>query len=306
MNFNNLDIDSIISQAQQDLGITDLINLEAPSESQEPQIEDVPEGTVEEPMEEPQQPEEVENLQTDPDSILHEESTTRFRGAEWYETARNQSILIAGVGGIGSWASLLLSRVKPNRITLYDPDTIEEVNMAGQLYENSQVGCHKADAADNLLRRFSGYYHTIAYCSPYTPASCYDKIMICGFDNMEARKTFYTKWATGCSWAPEEERKEWLFIDGRMSAESIQIFCIKGDDSYSMKRYTEEWLFDDSEADATVCSYKQTSYCAAIIGGLITNLFVNFCANLSNPNMERDLPFMTIYEANMMLLKTEA
>ena len=72
-----------------------------------------------------------------------------------------------------------------------------------------------------------------------------------------------------------------------------------------MARYEEEFLFDDSEADETVCSMKQTSYLAAMIGSIITNLFTNWCANLVEPIVPYDLPFFTEYNAQHMIFKTE-
>lgn len=77
-----------------------------------------------------------------------------------------------------------------------------------------------------------------------------------------------------------------------------------------MERYEKDWLFSDEEAETTLCSYKQTSFMANMIGSIITNLFVNFCANDiegdSKPMIERDLPFLTEYNATMMMFNTEA
>jgi hypothetical protein len=96
-----------------------------------------------------------------------------------------------------------------------------------------------------------------------------------------------------------------LFIDGRLAAESFQIFCIRGDDTVNIDRYEKEYLFSDEEAEAELCSYKQTSYCANMIGSYIVNLYTNFIANTLNPIIKRDLPFKTYYDASLMYLKTE-
>jgi hypothetical protein len=48
---------------------------------------------------------------------------------------------------------------------------------------------------------------------------------------------------------------------------------------------------------------KQTSYMAGMIGAMIANLFVNFVANLLDPVIPHDLPFLTEYEANNMIFK---
>jgi hypothetical protein len=85
----------------------------------------------------------------------------------------------------------------------------------------------------------------------------------------------------------------------------LQIFCITGDDTANMARYSNNYLFSDDEADETVCSMKQTTYLACMIGSLMTNLFTNFVANLLNPVIPYDLPFFTEYDAQNMIFKTE-
>lgn len=125
--------------------------------------------------------------------------------------------------------------------------------------------------------------------------------MICGFDNMHSRKMFFNRWKEGLS---KFDPKECLFIDGRMSAETFQIFCIQGDDIYNINRYSKEFLFDDEEADNEICSYKQTTFCASMIASYITNLYVNFCA--IKAGNYRPLPFYIEYDAATMLLKCES
>jgi hypothetical protein len=132
------------------------------------------------------------------------------------------------------------------------------------------------------------------------------KIFICGFDNMEARNTFFEKWYNIVKSVPEERRKKYLFIDGRLAVEEFQVLCIKGDDEYNINRYCEQFLFTDEEADAVTCSYKQTTYMASMIASIIANLFINFVTNECDPIIERDLPFFTSYSADTMYFKTEA
>ena len=129
--------------------------------------------------------------------------------------------------------------------------------------------------------------------------------MICGFDNMAARKAFYNRWKFHVMSLSKEEREKCLFIDGRLAAEEFQVFCIKGSDTYLMQKYENEWLFDDTEAEETLCSYKQTSFCANMIASVMVNLFVNFIANQCKPLIERELPFYTNYDAERMHFKTE-
>lgn len=239
------------------------------------------------------------------DSLLVDETTSRFSSAVWYDKIKEKQVILAGVGGIGSYVGFLLGRLKISKLWLFDPDTVESVNMSGQLYSNADIGKYKTEALAAMLRNYADYAQCNCIASRYTEVDGTSDIMICGFDNMEARKVFFNNWVRHVYSKPEGERKNCLFIDGRLAAEEFQILCIKGDDSFNIKRYTKDFLFLDKEADATICSYKQTSFCASMIASYIVNLFVNFCANQCNVLIDRDLPFFTTYNAELMYFKTE-
>lgn len=238
-------------------------------------------------------------------TLLVDETTSRFSSAIWYENIQKKTVILAGVGGIGSYVGFLLARMKPASMFIYDDDIVEAVNMSGQLYGQSDLGRPKVSALAEMIRNYAGYSSVFAVSERFTDESEASDIMICGFDNMAARKLFFNKWVSHVQSKPEEERKNCLFIDGRLAAEEFQVLCIKGDDEYNINRYNNEFLFSDAEAEETVCSYKQTTFCANMIASCMVNLFVNFCANQCEPLIDRDLPFLTTYNAETIYLKTE-
>lgn len=238
-------------------------------------------------------------------TLLVDEATSRFSSAIWYENIQKKTVILAGVGGIGSYVGFLLARMKPASMFIYDDDIVEAVNMSGQLYGQSDLGRSKVSALAEMIRNYAGYSSVFAISERFTDESEASDIMICGFDNMRARKLFFNKWLSHVQSKSEEERKNCLFIDGRLAAEEFQVLCIKGDDEYNINRYNNEFLFSDEEADETICSYKQTTFCANMIASYMVNLFVNFCANQCEPVIDRDLPFLTTYNAETMYLKTE-
>ncbi len=238
-------------------------------------------------------------------TLLMDDSTSRFSGMEWFNEIQSKKITIAGMGGIGSWCALQIGRMKPSALYLYDDDNVETANMSGQFYRRSDVGKRKVDAVANILGDYTSTYSVFSFARRYSNAERSTDIMICGFDNMAARKTFFYSWRIHLEELPEDMRKECLFIDGRLSVDTLQVFCITGDDTYNLNRYSQEFLFSDEEADETVCSMKQTTYLACMIGSIMTNLFVNFCANLCGPAIPYDLPFFTEYDAQNMIFKTE-
>ena len=143
----------------------------------------------------------------------------------------------------------------------------------------------------------------LSFNERFTEASEATDIMICGFDNMEARHIFFDKWLDHVNSLSNDDKGKCLFIDGRLAAENFQVLCMKGDDVFNIRKYRNSFLFSDSEADETICSYKQTSFMANMIASIMVNLFVNFCANECDPLVPRDLPFYTEYTAETMYFK---
>jgi hypothetical protein len=229
----------------------------------------------------------------------------RQSSAEWFEKVRELSITIAGVGGIGSYVAFLMGRIHPRNIHIYDDDTIDSSNLTGQMFYRNWVGQDKVNAVQMLLSKFCNYYPS-TFKRRVDNNTVLDPIVITGFDNMAARKTTFNNWLamvnnTHCQMP--ENKKNYLYIDGRLAAENWQIFCIRGDDDYNIERYQREFLFDDNQAEEPICSYKQTSFCATMIASYMVNLFINHVCNLDLPM--RSMPFYTRYEASTMYLKTE-
>ena len=244
-----------------------------------------------------------ENSQT----ITVDETTSRFSGAIWYEEIQKQIVTLAGLGGIGGYVGFLLGRLKPQRLIIYDPDRVETVNMSGQLYGQTDVGDYKSSALANMVRNYANYNNIVALNDRFEADSEATDIMICGFDNMAARSTFYEKWKQRVLSYPagSDNRKKCLFIDGRLAAEEFQVLSIQGDDERAMVEYENKWLFSDAEAEETICSYKQTTFMANMIASVMVNVFVNFIANFCGPIIDRDVPFFISYDASTMFTKVE-
>lgn len=240
-------------------------------------------------------------------TITIDETTSRFSGAIWYEEIQKQTVTLAGVGGIGSYVGFLLSRLKPNRLIIYDPDRVETVNMSGQLYGQTDVGRYKCAALADMVMNYANYCNIVALDQRFEGGSDATDIMICGFDNMTARRTFYEKWKQRVLSYPagSDNRKKCLFIDGRLAAEEFQVLSIQGDDERAMAAYEDKWLFSDAEAEETICSYKQTTFMANMIASVMVNVFVNFIANQCGPIIDRDVPFFISYDASTMFTKVE-
>ena len=216
-----------------------------------------------------------------------------------------KSIMIAGCGGIGSNLAYQIARLKPYAITLYDDDIVEMANMSGQLFRSSDVGRSKVAAVHDTIRDYTSMYNVRAIDVKFGATTPATDIMLCGFDSIEARKTYYNAWKNRLLNLSTSGKKHCLFMDGRLTIDTFQVLCITGEDSYNMDRYEREFLFDESQAEAVICSMKQTTYLACMIASVMTNLFVNWVANSTDPIIPYKLPFFTQYEAQHMIFKTQ-
>jgi hypothetical protein len=239
-----------------------------------------------------------------PNQEIQQQSNARFQGASWYNKMQEQDICIAGLGGIGSWTALLISRLNVNLLALYDNDKVSEINMSGQLFRHEYIGCSKVYACNQNIYTFTDMRRIQAFPNRYTRSSNFYPITICAFDNMEARKEAFYNWSNYIYKNKEIDASKCLFIDGRLSLEELQIFCMSGTDREYWKKYDGDYLFDGAEAVQAPCSAKQTTYMASMIASLIANLVVNFVDNQANNNF-RSLPFYTEYKAATMNLKME-
>ena len=227
-------------------------------------------------------------------------TTSRFSGAEWYNEVKLLDITIAGIGGIGSWLSFLIARLKPLNITLFDNDVVNVANLAGQLFSMTDCDKFKVDVMRDKISCYSDYSvctHNELYNTFTT------NVMLCGFDNMSARKKYFDSWKCHVRLQPEYRQSNCLFVDGRLGLEEFQVFAIRGDEDELMKEYEEKFLFDDSEAEQIPCSMKQTSFMASAIASVMTNIVVNFATNLDKPMDVRPMPFLTIYNATTMRME---
>jgi molybdopterin/thiamine biosynthesis adenylyltransferase len=217
--------------------------------------------------------EEIEVVKGKPTSV-------RFSDIEWFHPGI--PVLIGGAGGIGSWLTFFLAR-QECKIYLHDFDEVDETNLGGQLYGTNYIGQDKVESMMSIADKFCAN-DTVSNMGKFTEDSYANTIMFSAFDNMKARKLMFEKWRA----QPNRE----IFIDGRMLAESAQIFAVrKGrEDEY------EEWLFDDSEVEDIACSMKATSHCGAMTASFMTSIFNNYITNVKSKMEFREVPFKTVFE----------
>jgi molybdopterin/thiamine biosynthesis adenylyltransferase len=198
---------------------------------------------------------------------------SRFKGAPWFKGLYEKDVMVLGQGGIGSWLTLFLARIGC-KLAVHDMDTFEAHNMSGQFVTHKHIGKSKTQAIADLVSEFA-VGASIEQFGAYDESSYTNDIVLCGFDNMAARKLAFEKWSAYVATLTDEQKKECIFIDGRLLPTIIQVFCIKGNDAKAIAEYPN-YIYTDAEIAQEDCTFKQTSHCAAIIAGMMTNFLTNF------------------------------
>ena len=233
---------------------------------------------------------------------MTEEHSSRFKDAPWFPKEET-NVIVGGAGGIGSWLTLLLSRAGFYPV-VYDFDVLEGHNLAGQLYtqKDAEIGALKVDALKGLCKHFADTDITVM-AEKYTKDSMTHNYVFSAFDNMQARKDMFAAWkeyvkeweefksVADAAHIPNISLSEPIFIDGRLTAEQMQIFCVTPD---KIEEY-EKHLFDDSEVEDAPCTMKQTSHSAAMIASHMVGFFTNHMTNNAVKDKDRTVPFFWEY-----------
>jgi hypothetical protein len=196
----------------------------------------------------------------------------RFKGAPWANTPLR--VTVYGAGSLGSWLTLLLSRIGHD-IQLVDYDVVEEVNLAGQFFRTVDVGSTKVSAVANNVRSFSGENirtQTAMVREDNAITLQYGNIAFSCFDNLQARKDIANMFLDNNLL----DRQFSCLVDIRMSAESFEVYLIKNNDE--LKHYLVT-LPNDNDVEDLPCTLKSTSHIAMHATCKAVEVFNNFLTN---------------------------
>ncbi|EXB98018.1 Ubiquitin-like modifier-activating enzyme 5 [Morus notabilis] len=94
-----------------------------------------------------------------------------------YESIREFSVAIVGIGGVGSVAAEMLTRCGIGRLLLYDYDKVELANMNRLFFRPEQVGMTKTDAAVQTLSDINPDVVLESYTMNITTVQGFDTFM---------------------------------------------------------------------------------------------------------------------------------
>jgi len=183
---------------------------------------------------------------------------SRLRGQDFVTLDDlNIPITLIGAGSIGSFTALGLTKMGCQDLTVFDFDTVDEVNVGCQLYGMSDLNKDKPTALNEIINRLADI-SLVACCRKWDGAT--SPIMISALDSMETRREVWE--------AIKSNIKVDWYIDGRMAGEYMHILTVNMSDKNERAFY--EKSLEAKEVEQLSCSNKGIVYNTLIIGGLIT------------------------------------
>lgn len=214
------------------------------------------------------------------------ESYGRFKNLPWFDKMSQSLIFVGGAGGIGSHLTFQLARTGAN-IVVADMDTVEEQNLAGQLYGKTHIGMTKVEAIVDVVKFLCGENNVTPLNIEITEdgaqwQSIVDRcsVVCVGFDNLKARQLIYKEWkANG--------KEDSIFLDGRLSAESFTVYIVTKKSTEEELLAYEQTYFDESERVELPCTMKATTHCGAGIAWWMTQQISNHFNNITENTIPR-------------------
>jgi sulfur carrier protein ThiS adenylyltransferase len=178
-------------------------------------------------------------------------------------------VAIVGVGAIGSQLAEQLAKLGVRSFTLIDMDCVSEVNLPVQGFYEDELGDAKVMAVADRLKRINSQVEVTVHARPWTvPDSASlipaEAVIFACVDDMAVRRKLV-----------ESElirRRQPVFFDGRVTAESFKVFAAAAELPESVSFYRDS-LFANSEMFREACTAKATIYCASIAAGCICAMF---------------------------------
>lgn len=158
--------------------------------------------------------------------------------------------VVIGAGAIGSFFIATASKMGARDITVYDDDSIEDHNIANQLYPIYLKGKQKVDAIEKVAFDY-GEAKIKKVNARWNLDNCVDgDIIVAAVDDMDVRKAIWDHYKT---------RPHALYLEGRMGAQVYRVFGIDPTNRPAQDYY-ETTLYPQSEATEDLCGEKSIIY----------------------------------------------
>jgi len=174
-------------------------------------------------------------------------------------------VTVIGVGAIGRQVALQLAAMGIKKLQIIDPDVVAPENLAAQGFFEADLDKAKVESVKAACGLINSEVKVTAVNALFAKTHKAGDVVFCCVDRMMARRFIFDTVVDSAK----------LFLDTRMSAESMRILAIDRTNGQPVSWY-EETLFGDEEAYGTRCTAKSTIYCANIASGLAISEFTKW------------------------------
>lgn len=210
------------------------------------------------------------------------------------------SVVIYGLGHLGSWLALSLAKLGVRDITLHDFDVIENRNISGSVYTYNDLGTSKVSALINILSKnmlniasqrngnipvtifghgISSMGYTAHNASVGFPYQVFSNFYILATDNAESRRkivdTIIQHWQL-CGHSKFFGHMEPVIIDVRSNGAKLSIITLPLRDEEMLQRYLKD--LDELAADPTniTCNEANIIQVPLFISAIVTQTITSF------------------------------
>lgn len=193
-------------------------------------------------------------------------------------TKVTEIIHIIGCGSVGSAVAELLARFGLRKFRLYDFDTVEEKNIANQMFFRKNIGKQKVDVVADMIRDINDEAEVEVISDGWNGNRLNGYVFLC-VDNIELRKQIAT--------ANKFNSNIKAMFDFRTGLTDAQHFCADWRNPAQIKTFINSMNFTHEEAKEET----PTSACGIVLGvaptvRMIVNAgvsnFVNFVKGIEN------------------------
>jgi hypothetical protein len=175
-------------------------------------------------------------------------------------------LTLIGAGGIGSPVALAVAKMGCRRITLYDPDIVEQHNLPNQVYRSRDVGRPKVEALAELLGEFAA--PAVQAIQAAVAGQQLNGVVVSAVDSMASRERIWRDSIRFRVGVP-------LYIDARMGAQVCRVLSVRPCDPDDVRRY-EATLYADDAAAEDPCTAQAIIYTTFGVGALVANQIKRF------------------------------
>jgi len=167
---------------------------------------------------------------------------------------------VIGCGATGSRIVLSLAKLGVENIHVWDFDTVEEHNLANQVFGLPDIGRPKVAALADIVKRDAGVtlnVHPEKVCG----SESFGEVVFLLTDTMASRKEIWDK-------GLKLKLRTRLLVETRMGADSGRIYAVNPNLLGHIRAWEEAW-YPDTEAEVSACGASvSVGPTAEIIAGL--------------------------------------